>query len=296
MLVTGDEELGESAQRLLREIFEELDKCGGEFEGWLLPDESTSHVSKAELEDCGLIELDSHGFGIRPTLAAIRMWRRQKKEEQASPPSAFPGVDARQEHLEAAKDVFQQLAARYLRTFEARHTLQAKRIGMGALRACLDTLARRGLVKDRGDNFIISDLGIEVAMGEADIDQELGLTPRPTPPYPTHGIVIQGNVAALNTAPGGTAIGTINVNGAMHELVEVHRELGEVSEQLWKILIRLSDVEANQKSGEDLKAAVDDLQVRAFVEELGGEKRKAALQVLTKLAPPILGLLGLPAA
>lgn len=291
--MTGDDELGDSAKNLLAEIFAELDKRNGEVEGWLVPDDSTSQVAKEELEDCGYIELDRHRFSLRPTIEAVRAWRREKKEPTASLSEVPTGTDPRREHLKAAEHVFQQLAARYRQRFEVRDTLQAKRLGAGALRACLDTLARRGLVSEQRNSFIISDLGVAVAMGEADLGQELGLEPRPNPVVSPTGIYIE-SLGALNTGAGGTAIGsvTITADAGMRRLLDLESQLKEDREELWKILLRVKQVELKQEGMDGLEKAVEELQIREFVQDLRGEKQKLVVEVLRGASPALVGLLG----
>jgi len=131
-------------------------------------------------------------------------------------------------------------------------------------RAALEELARKGLaVKNTngGGGFRIGPRGVEVCMGEADLDQLLGFAPPAEVAEPVAATVnhFHGPIGAVAAAPGASAQGTVNVgyvDAAMHRTIELQDDLGELSDVLLPLLRFARKVDAPTASEAPLAAAV----------------------------------------
>lgn len=175
-------------------------------------------------------------------------------------------------------------------------------------RAALQELARTGLAKETraGGAFLIGPRGVAVCMGEADLDQLLGLAPMPEAPSLMAATIVNNfhaPVGAVAAAPGATANGTVvmaEVDEAMHQVIALQNDLGDLTDRLLPLLRLARKQEQRVASDEDLATVVTDAEEfkdfeRAVKPGLSKASIVAARAVLeiVPLLKPALALLGL---
>lgn len=129
--------------------------------------------------------------------------------------------------------------------------------------AACEELARKGLADKvaTGGPFLIGDRGVEVCMGEADLDQLLGLAPRPAPRQrlPMTMNVFQGPVGAVAAASGAVAHGTVHVgqvDEALRKTIELQDGLGDLTDTLLPLLRLARRQECTGTTEEELRAQI----------------------------------------
>lgn len=173
-------------------------------------------------------------------------------------------------------------------------------------RAAMRELARKELAREtaKGGAFLIGERGVEVCMGEADLDEVLGLAPPKPSAFsiaPTTVNLFSGPVGAVAAAPGASAQGTVNVQSvdeALRKVVELQDDLGELTDVLFPLLRAARRLEAGGSSEDVLVAAIQDAEEFRNFEKtvkpgLAGASTSAARTVLglVSLLKPALALL-----
>jgi hypothetical protein len=175
--------------------------------------------------------------------------------------------------------------------------------------AAMRELARKELAREtsKGGAFLIGMRGIAVCMGEADLDEVLGLAPSPVSPLalavaPTTVNVFHGPVAAVAAAPGASAHGTVNVqpiDDALRKVIDLQDALGNLTDVLIPLLRAARKQERAASSDEELAAVVLESEefrnfermVKPGLAQAGIAAATTVLQ-LVPLLKPALALLG----
>lgn len=151
-------------------------------------------------------------------------------------------------------------------------------------------LEKAGLiVRKKGGLFRMGPKGEQVLFGMTTARAELErLNQRPE--LLPHVSITATHIGAVATGSHGQAHCSVNVHletdRALHRLVEMQDELGALSDELWKILRRVRDLETK---GANLKETVDELEIERFKEAMKAKPDLGkALKTLFEASPTLV--------
>lgn len=163
--------------------------------------------------------------------------------------------------------------------------------------AAFEILKDAGLLRRRTlgyrPEFSLTPTGKRACIDAVDVRELLGLAVR-------HAVapnIFMAPVAAVNTAAGGTATGTIQgdvnvsvkkVDAALHALIDLQDQLEGNTEEIWRILQRVRGLELRSElTAENLES----LEIRAFLKDVRPDKQELVLKVLG-MVPELLKFAG----
>jgi hypothetical protein len=290
-------------EKQIRAWLDETHGANARWRSWS-PKTAEHSAMVQELRRRSLVEI--RGPRIRPTDLAVEVWqgRADLREILGLDPLPATGpsmpVDPHQARLDAKAYFQENVLAPYLANGRDPYAARLRNyMGMPApVRGNHALLLRVGLLKMDKGSPIISELGERVALDEVDLDEVLGLKPpKPQqPPPPSIAVYNHGNIGALSTGAGGSAVGSVTVQAvdqAMHQLVDLQDDLGRTTDGLFEILRRLREAELKVEKLETLREVVEDLEINAFLDRVGVKRRERVLKLLELAVPGIKLLLKL---
>ena len=171
-------------------------------------------------------------------------------------------------------------------------------------RAAMEELARKELaVKTRHGAFLIGPRGVDVCMGDANLDQLLGFVSpaEPAQSVPTTVNIFHGPVGAVAAAAGASAQGTVNVqqvDSALHRAIDLQDALGDLTDALVPLLRSVRRHEQTASTEEALARIVEEAaEFKAFEKAVKPELSRvtiAAAKTILEAVPllkPALALL-----